>query len=352
VSLFDSLRVYDCSTVLAGPSVGSFFAELGAKVTKFEHPTHKDVTRTWKLECEEADAPISAYFASINYKKEYKTVDFTNENEYNNFIESLTTVDILLFNFKPSDYSKFKLETAFLLSVNPSLIIGKISGFGEESDRVAYDLILQAETGFMSMNGTPESGPVKMPVALIDVLAAHHLKEGILTALLERTQTGKGKEVSVSLYDAALTSLANQASNFLMTNNVPKRIGSLHPNIAPYGELFNTKDGKTVTFAIGSDRHFESICTFLELTNLPTDLKFSSNVNRVINRNKLHSYFSEKIIMLNAKDIESYSLKHFIPFGIIKNIDEVLTEKSAQLLIRNEEIEGVNTKRMTQIAFR
>src|SRR5690606_15808816 len=104
-------------------------------------------------------------------------------------------------------------------------------------------LILQAESGFMSMNGTPESGPVKMPVALIDVLAAHHLKEGILLALYERENSGKGKAVCVSLYDAALSSLVNQASNYLMAGKVPQRIGSLHPNIAPYGEIFETKDG-------------------------------------------------------------------------------------------------------------
>lgn len=351
-SYFSQLTVFDCSTVLAGPSVGTFFAELGAKVTKFEHPKNPDVTRSWKLASEKADSTISAYFSSINYKKDYQTVDFKEENQYQTFIESLKQVDIVLFNFKRSDYEKFNLETDYLLSINPKLIIGKISGFGDESDRVAYDLILQAESGFMSMNGTPESGPVKMPVALIDVLAAHQLKEGILAALLERSQTNQGKEVSVSLYDAAICSLANQASNFLMANHVPQRIGSLHPNIAPYGELFTTKDQKIVTFAIGSDRHFIELCAFLGLNDLPKDTLFSTNVSRVKNRTHLQELLAEKISNFQVNEIESYMLKHNIPFGVVKNLDEVLKEESAQSLIKEEEITGIQTKRMTQIAFK
>lgn len=351
-SFISGLKIYDCSTVLAGPSVGTFFAELGATVIKFEHPLHSDITRSWKLASEQADSNISAYFSSINYKKEYQTIDFKDEIQYNSFLNSLKEVDILLFNFKRSDYSKFNLESEFLLSINPRLIIGKISGFGDDSDRVAYDLILQAESGFMSMNGTLESGPVKMPVALIDVLAAHQLKEGILAALLERTQTNLGKEVSVSLYDAALCSLANQASNFLMANHVAKRIGSLHPNIAPYGELFTTKDQKIVTFAIGSDRHFTDVCTFLGLSDLPKDNQFSTNVSRVKNRTHLQELLAEKISNFQVNEIESYMLKHNIPFGVVKNLDEVLKEESAQSLIKEEEIAGVQTKRMTQIAFK
>ena len=349
---FSQLTVFDCSTVLAGPSVGTFFAELGAKVTKFEHPKNPDVTRSWKLASEQVDSTISAYFSSINYKKEYQTIDFKEELQYNSFLNSLKDVDILLFNFKRSDYSKFNLESEFLLSINPKLIIGKISGFGDDSDRVAYDLILQAESGFMSMNGTPDSGPVKMPVALIDVLAAHQLKEGILTALLERTQTNQGKEVSVSLYDAALCSLANQASNFLMANHIPQRIGSLHPNIAPYGELFTTKDQKIVTFAIGSDRHFTDVCTFLGLNDLPKNDQFSTNVSRVKNRTILQQLLAEKIAYFEVVELENYMSKHFIPFGIVKNLDDVLKEESAKSLIREEEISGIKTKRMTQIAFK
>src|SRR5690606_24722143 len=157
-----------------------FFAELGAKVVKVEHPLHGDVTRSWKLPSEDENAEVSAYFSSVNYKKEYRKLDYTKAADRQEFLDLVASADILLTNFKVGDAEKFNLTTEVLQGVNPKLIHGRISGFGQDSDRVAYDLILQAESGFMSMNGTPESGPVKMPVALIDVLAAHQLKEGIL----------------------------------------------------------------------------------------------------------------------------------------------------------------------------
>ena len=184
--IFNNLKVVELASVLAGPSVGMFFAELGAQVIKVEHPEHPDVTRSWKIASENKEESASAYFSSINYKKEYIHLNLNKENDHFQLIELLKDTDILLTNFKKGDVEKFNLTDDLLLEVNPRLIHGKISGFGSDSDRVAYDLILQAETGFMSMNGTEDSGPVKMPVALIDVLAAHQLKEGILCALLER----------------------------------------------------------------------------------------------------------------------------------------------------------------------
>jgi len=236
--MFSKLIIVDTSTVLAGPSVGTFFAELGATVIKVENASSYDVTRTWKLPSEDKNSPISAYFSSVNYGKKYIQLNLKNAHDLKQFKELIKVADVLISNFKKGDVEKLGIQDAILRNCNPSLIIGKINGFGKDSDRVAYDLILQAETGFMSMNGTPESGPVKMPVALIDVLAAHHLKEGILLAMLKLKTTGKASTISVSLYDAAVSSLVNQASNYLMNNHIPERIGSLHPNISPYGELF------------------------------------------------------------------------------------------------------------------
>lgn len=349
--MFEDLIVIDCSTVLAGPSVGTFFAELGAEVTKIENPAVPDVTRSWKLASEAKNTPVSAYFSSVNYHKKYQQIDFKDRSQVEQFIDLIKTADILLSNFKKGDAEKFGISDAYLHSVNPKLIIGKISGFGTESDRVAYDLILQAETGFMSMNGTPESGPVKMPVALIDVLAAHQLKEGILTALLNRTKTQKGSVVSVSLYDAAIASLANQASNYLMEGHIPKRIGSLHPNIAPYGEIFRTNDGKLITFAIGSNRHFQLLCNFLGLSNLPADPRFSENVERVKNRTELQEIIGAIISRFDAADILEFMHAHFVPAGLIKDLEQVFDGPNAQALIRTETIEDIQTKRVSQIAF-
>lgn len=350
--MISRLKVIDASTVLAGPSVGMFFAELGAEVIKVENPILPDVTRSWKTALEDKDSTVSAYFSSINFRKTYLKIDLKEEAGRNQFIELIREADVLITNFKKGDATKFNITDELLFAVNPSLIHGKISGFGPDSDRVAYDLILQAETGLMSMNGTPESGPVKMPVAFIDVLAAHQLKEGLLLALLERTQTGKGKSVEVSLYETAVCSLVNQASAYLMTHSVPQRIGSLHPSIAPYGEIFRTKDESQITFAIGSDSHFSRLCTFLDMNHLPEDSRFSDNQNRVINRSILFDILQEKIATHSAAPILTWMEEHSVPCGKIKTLKDVFDAPGAEAFIREEEIEGVKTRRVTSIAFK
>lgn len=350
--VFKDLKVIDLSTVLAGPSVGMFFAELGAKVIKVESPIHPDVTRSWKVASENKESPVSAYFSSINYQKEYLQLDITDDDEFQDFVDLVASADVLLTNFKKSDLEKFRINDTFFLKINPRLILGKISGFGSLSDRVAYDLILQAESGFMSMNGTEESGPIKMPVALIDVLAAHQLKEGILCALFEREKTGKGNVVEVSLYDAAVSSLINQASTYLMTGKIPQRIGSKHPNIAPYGEFFKTKDNSEITFAIGSDSQFTKLLSYLNLSELEPLNEFSTNQNRVINRKQLALLLQEKISEIESEEILHWAIENHVPCGKIKSLDEVFEETQAQKLIREETIDGVETKRVTSVAFK
>jgi crotonobetainyl-CoA:carnitine CoA-transferase CaiB-like acyl-CoA transferase len=348
--MFADLEVFDLSTVLAGPSVASFFAELGAKVTKIEHPIHGDVTRTWRIPGEKQE--VTSYFSSINFRKEYITKDFTLSSDYSWLLEQLPTVDVLIMNFKSSDYLKFNLTKEKLHAINPRLIIGSISGFGDNSDRVAYDLILQAESGIMAMNGAPDGYPTKMPIAFIDVLAAHQLKEALLLALLKREKTNLGSWVSVSLYDAAVSSLVNQASAFLMNGIIPTRMGSLHPNIAPYGEIFRTKDKKLVTFAVGSDRQFQTLCKVLGCELISSNLDYSTNEDRVKNRIKLMEEMAPYILMYEAKELSDLALEHIIPLGIIKSLDEVFETLEAKALIR-EETQGItSTKRLTQLAFK
>jgi crotonobetainyl-CoA:carnitine CoA-transferase CaiB-like acyl-CoA transferase len=350
--MLESLKIVDLSTVLAGPSVGTFFAEVGAQVLKIENSKIPDVTRSWKLSNEDPKSSISAYFSSVNFKKKYIQLNLSESTDYNHFIQLISEADILISNFKKGDDAKFKIQDDILRKNNPKLIIGKISGYGSESDRVAYDLILQAETGFMSMNGTPESGPVKMPVAMIDVLAGHHLKEGILLALLEREKTGLGRTVEVSLYDAAISSLVNQASNYLMSGHIAQRIGSLHPNIAPYGEIFQTKDNKQITFAIGSETHFQKLCSFLSVTELASDSRFLNNQNRVINRIELFELLDQKISELNSQEIFNAMKQFHVPCGIIQSIEEVFENPEAKKLIREEIIDNSPTKRVSSIAFK
>lgn len=345
------IKVLDASSVLAGPSVATYFAELGAEVIKIEHPNHPDVTRSWKLGTENPDASVSAYFSSVNYKKTYRQIDLKSEDGKLEFKALMREADILVMNFKRSDYEKFSLTDEAIRAINPKLIVGKISGYGKDNDRVAYDLILQAESGFMSMNGQADGPPTKMPIAFVDILAAHHLKEAILLALFQRERTGFGEIINVSLYDAAVSSLVNQASNYIMANHVPQRIGSKHPNIAPYGELFQTKDDRTITFAIGSDQHFEKLCSVLKQNELPKDARFISNQMRVKHREELFEILEKSVAQVDSDELLDKLETLNVPAGAVKNLKEVFKQPEAQSLIREEVIDGVNTKRIASVIF-
>jgi len=336
-SVFKDLVVVEIASVLAGPSVGMYFAERGARVIKVENKlSGGDVTRSWKLSSEHQDSPHSAYFASINWNKEHLFLNFKDSSEMNQLKKIIAEADIVLTNFKKGGAKKFGLDFESLKEINPEIIVGVISGYGEESDRVAFDLILQADSGFMSMNGTPESGPVKMPVALIDILAGHQLKEGLLEALLLKSKTKNlAVKISVSLYDAALASLANQATNYLIANHIPTRIGSKHPNIAPYGELFETADKRTLTFAIGSDKQFYALIELLQLDELK---KFSSNQSRVKHRLEIEKCLQEKVKTWNADELLSQCIKRMIPAAIVRNLKEILDGAEVQDLILKDEI--------------
>ncbi len=351
-SLLKGLKVIDASSVLAGPSVGTFLAELGAEVIKIEHPIHGDVTRGWKLSSEPKEDSVSNYFSSVNYGKKYMKLDLMLAKDQNTFLELVRSADILLSNFKKNDDIKFGIEDDKLKRLNPRLIHGKISGFGEDSDRVAYDLILQAETGFMFMNGQADGPPTKMPVAIIDVMAAHHLKEAILLALYQREKTNTGAVVSVSLYDAAVSSLVNQASNYLMSKVIPQRLGSIHPNIAPYGEIFETQDKALICFAVGSDTHFEKLCAFLHLDEITTNEKYRSNQNRVANRSELQRVLQQKIELYSANTLLGEMKKRNVPCGKIKNLEDVFSDVDAQNLILSERIENKETKRIRSAIFK
>lgn len=353
-SAFQNLKVIEISSVLAGPSVGMFFAELNAEVIKIENKkTGGDVTRSWKLPDEDQSSPISAYYAAVNWNKRSIFLDFTVDKDLKQLQELIQTADVLIVNFKAGDAAKFNLRYTDLCTSNPKLIYGEINGFGADNDRVAYDLVLQAETGYMSMNGTDNSGPVKMPVALIDLLAGQQLRSGILTALYERDVLQKGGcKVTVSLYDAAVAALANQATNWLMANHIPERIGSTHPNIAPYGELFTTQDKVTVTFAIGSNKQFKNLCEILGLKELSIHPNFETNQNRVKNRLSLSSYLQEGVGKFKAEELIAKLISKKVPVARIKNLKEVFETEAAQALILEEKIGDISTKRARSTVFK
>ena len=338
--MWQNLKVVELTSVLAGPLVGSFFSELGAEVVKIENKLQGgDVTRNWKLAEEDPKRKFSAYYASANYDKKSLLLDYTDPDDYSQTIQLIKNADIVLQNFKPGDDVKLKLEAERLLALKPELIIGCLNGFGKANTRPAFDVVLQAESGFMHMNGTPESGPVKMPVALIDVLAAHHLKEAILIALIEKVQHGNGKIVHVSLYDAALASLANQANNWLMTKHIPQAIGTKHPNIALYGDHFTTKDHKHYVLAIGSNKHFIKLCDSLNFSQNVRNC-YNSNAKRIKNRTILNKLIASKISNLQSVELVEIFSKNLVPYGEIKDLEGVFNQPLAHNLVLKHQIDG------------
>jgi crotonobetainyl-CoA:carnitine CoA-transferase CaiB-like acyl-CoA transferase len=340
--IFKDLKVIELASVLAGPSVGQFFAELGAEVIKVENlKTNGDVTRTWKITGEKA-GDLSAYFCSVNWGKKSLAIDLSRP-EGRKIVQTLSArTDVVITSYKPGDAEKLGVDYKTLLGLNAKLIYGQITGYGSQNDRVGYDAVVQAEAGFIDLNGEKNGPPTKMPVALIDVLAGHHLKEGLLLSLLKRERTGQGELVEVSLLQTAISSLINQASNWLVVNKLPQRQGSTHPNIAPYGESFETADGKLILLAVGSDRQFADLCVVLGLDGVANDDHYSSNPRRVENRFELNVLISKKISQFLSSPLlmKMNSLK--IPVGVIQNVREALDMPEAkELFIRSGSLTGI-----------
>jgi len=351
--VFKDLRIVELAGVLAGPSVGYFFAELGAKVIKVENPkTNGDVTRSWKLKNEDPKSNTSSYFWSVNGLKEFVSLDITQAAQLEKLYEIIKDADIVISNYKKGDDAKLKVDYPTLSKLKKDIIYASINGFGNESSRTAYDLILQAESGFMFMNGEHNSVPTKMPVALIDIIAGHQLKEAILIALIKKYKTKKGSHVTVSLFDSAVASLANQATNWLIGNHLPIASGSLHPNIAPYGELFITKDKHYITFAIGANKQFEGLCAVINNNSLSKDPKFCTNQKRIQNRQELYGILNNYISKFQFKDIFKTCEEFEVPIGKIRNMKEVFELPEAKEMLREIKDGKTSKKVVSSVGFK
>ena len=255
--------------------------------------------------------------------------------------------DVVITNFKHGDSKRFQLSYNDCKTINPKVIYAHIGGFKSNPKRVAFDVVLQAETGFLSMCGT-QNEFAKMPVALIDVLAAHQIKEGILIALLKREKTGKGCHIKTTLEETAIASLMNQSSNYLMAEHNPKKLGTLHPNIAPYGDIINSMDGTKLILAIGTDKQFVSFC---ELIKLNANIDFNTNQKRVTKREELMKIINDKTSVLKSSWLLENCHNRHIPIGKIKTVGEVMQEKIAQQMILEEMVDGFPTKRIKTNSF-
>jgi len=342
--MFESLKVLELASVLAGPAVGQFFAELGASVIKVENLlTQGDVTRSWKIPGESTD-DRSAYFVAVNWGKKSIALNLQT-TEGRGIIHSLAQQsDVVISSFKPGDAEKLGVDYDTLSGHNSRLIYGRITGYGPDDKRVGYDAVLQAEAGFMFMNGEPDGASLKMPVALIDILAAHHLKEGLLLAMLNLEKTGKGALVDVSLLDAAIASLANQATNWLVGGRIPQKKGSTHPNIAPYGDLFMTRHGDEILLAVGTDRQFIQLCEVLGEPVLAQDARYRTNIDRVSHRASLYEALSLSIKKHDGAQLMNALLGAHIPAGVVKNLAQVFEMPEARkLVVEGAGLKGIRT---------
>jgi crotonobetainyl-CoA:carnitine CoA-transferase CaiB-like acyl-CoA transferase len=354
LTVFKNLKVVEFSSVLAGPAVGMFFAELGAQVIKIENKTTGgDVTRSWKLPSETKEASISAYWCSVNWGKQHLFLDLNDPIDLQKAIQLSLEADVLISNFKPSAAQRWRIDAETLCHMNPRLIYAQLSAYADpEDESPAFDVVLQAEAGFLFMNGQPGGPPVKMPVALIDLLAAHQLKEAILIALLQREQTGKGAIIRSSLLESALSSLANQASNYLMTGHIPQKMGSAHPNIAPYGDTFTCADGIEIVLAVGTERQFSKLCISLHAEHLLEIPVFKTNTLRVQHRQTLNTHLSEAIQGWNSQELLELFKKSGVPAGKIRDMKSVFEMPEAQsMILREMSPDGAETKRIKTIAF-
>ena len=356
MNIFKDLKVIELASVLAAPSVGQFFAECGAKVIKIENPlTSGDVTRCWKLPSENPSNSVSAYFSAINWGKASLALNIYDKEDKEKLYQEIKNADIVLASYKKGDAEKLGVDYQTLKKINPKLIYGHITGYGTESSKVGYDALIQAETGFVFMNGEKEEiensendtrkklEGTKMPVALVDILAAHQLKEGLLVALLKREKEGynfEGSYVTVSLYESALSSLANQATNWLNAGHSPQKMGSEHPNIFPYGTIFQTKTD-ALMLLVGSDKQFSVLCEILNINSISKDERFETNANRVRNREVLRPILEKAFLQTESKEILQTLEKNNVPAGSVNDIPKAFENETAQELLFNDTATGL-----------
>ena len=277
------LNVLDLSRVLAGPYCTQLFADLGANVWKLESLTGDD-TRRWGPPFAGGE---SAYYLSVNRGKKSLSVNLKDARGQALVRRLALQADVLVENFKVGDLARYGLDYASLSATNPRLVYASITGFGQTGPRAhepGYDAALQGLGGLMSVTGEAAGPPVKVGVAVIDVLTGLHAAVGILAALQERGRSGLGQYLDVALFDVALASLINQAQSFLLTGATPTRLGSAHPQIVPYGG-FEAADG-WLMLAVGNDAQYRRVCDVLGAPEL-LEPRFTTNAGRVTHRDEL-----------------------------------------------------------------
>ena len=285
----DNIKVIDLSRILAGPWASQMLADMGAQVIKVEKPIKGDDTRFWGppfiKPSTEQQPPQAAYFHCTNRNKQSIAIDITKEQGQQVIKDLILKADVLIENYKVGGLVKYGLDYESIKTINPNIIYCSITGFGQKgpsAHKAGYDAMIQGEGGLMSLTGDPAGEPMKVGVALVDIMAGLYSCNGVLAALLARQHTKIGQHIDIALLDVQIAALANQGMNYLSTGENPSRLGNGHPNIVPY-QTFATLDG-SIILAVGNDDQFNKFCDVAQCSELATDERFTLNENRVIHR--------------------------------------------------------------------
>lgn len=333
------LRVLDLSRVLAGPWAGQILADLGAEVIKVERPGNGDDTRAWGppflKDAYGESTGEAAYYLSANRNKQSVTIDFTKPQGQQLVRELAAKSDILIENFKVGGLEAYGLDYASLKVLNPDLIYCSITGFGQTgpyAKRAGYDFMVQGLGGLMSLTGRPEgdegAGPVKVGVALTDILTGLYSTVAILAALAHRQHDGGGQHIDMALLDVQVACLANQAMNYLTTGVAPQRLGNAHPNIVPYQD-FPTADGGFI-LTVGNDSQFRK---FAEVAGRPEwvdDPRFATNKLRVANRSELVPLIRQATVFKTTAQWVAQLEAVGVPCGPINDLAQVFADPQVQ----------------------
>ena len=328
------LRVLDLSRVLAGPWASQTLGDLGAEIIKVERPGTGDDTRLWGppflKDREGKDTCDSAYYLCANRNKKSVAIDFTTVAGQALVRELATHCDVVIENFKVGSLAQYGLDPASLQAINPKLVYCSITGFGQTgpyAGRAGYDFLIQGMGGLMSITGRADgeegAGPVKVGVALTDILTGLYACTAILAALLSRDLTGKGQHIDLALLDVQVACLANQGMNHLY-GGTPKRMGNAHPNTVPYQD-FPTRDGFMI-LAIGNDGQFGNFCCAVEHGEWADDALFRTNADRIANRVELIARIRELTVRRNTAYWIALFEQVGVPCGPINTIAEVFAD--------------------------
>ncbi|MCF0263977.1 CoA transferase [Acinetobacter guillouiae] len=331
----NGIRVLDLSRVLAGPWCGQILADLGAEVIKVERPKLGDDTRSWGPPWMKDDAGQetreAAYYQSTNRNKLSVAIDIANPEGQALIKALIQDTDVVIENYKAGSLKKYGLDYASLSEINPKLVYCSITGFGQNGPRAeepGYDFIIQGMGGLMSITGEkddlPGGGPQKVGVAFSDLSTGLYSTIAIQAALLNRHVTGLGQHIDMALLDVQIATMANQGMNYLSSGKVPVRYGNAHANIVPY-QLFKAADREFI-IACGNDTQFIQLCRSIGLPELPNDVRFTRNADRVKHRDEVIEILSKHFLSKTADEWVSaiYAVK--VPVGVINNLEQAFNE--------------------------